>query len=175
MKTIIIYYSQTESTRKVAETLALSLKADICEVKDLKERDGLKNRFGSLVDAFRENKTEIYPPVLNLEEYGTVYFGTPTWANNAAPAIITMIDRCDLFGKDVVLFATMSNSGGDSAIEKMEKKVKARGARVFSFFSFYKQPFIIKPKQTTFQIHENLILLGFYFYFSKNFAKLIVK
>ena len=46
MKTIIIYYSQTESTRKVAETLALSLKADICEVKDLKERDGLKNRFG---------------------------------------------------------------------------------------------------------------------------------
>ena len=124
MKTIIIYYSQTESTRKVAETLALSLKADICEVKDLKERDGLKNRFGSLVDAFRENKTEIYPPVLNLEEYGTVYFGTPTWANNAAPAIITMIDRCDLFGKDVVLFATMSNSGGDSAIEKMEKKVE---------------------------------------------------
>ena len=55
MKTIIIYYSQTESTRKVAETLALSLKADICEVKDLKERDGLKNRFGSLVDAFRGN------------------------------------------------------------------------------------------------------------------------
>ena len=135
MKTIIIYYSQTESTRKVAETLALSLKADICEVKDLKERDGFKNRLGSLVDAFRENKTDIYPPVLNLEEYGTVYFGTPTWANNPSPAIITMIDRCDLFGKDVVLFATMSSSGGDSALEKMEKKVKARGARVIEQFT----------------------------------------
>lgn len=46
-----------------------------------------------------------------------------------------MIDRCDLFGKDVVLFATMSNSGGDSAIEKMEKKVKARGARVIEQFT----------------------------------------
>ena len=135
MKTLIIYYSQTESTKKVAETLALSLKADICEVKDLKERDGFKNRLSTLVDAFRENKTEIYPPVLNLEEYGTIYFGTPTWTNNPSPAINTMIDRCNLFGKDVVLFATMNSSGGDSAIKKMERKVKARGARVIERFT----------------------------------------
>ena len=135
MKTLIIYYSQGGTTKRVAETLALSLGCDICEVQDLKERDGFKSRFSSVIDAYRENKTEIYPPVLNLEEYSTIYFGSPTWANKPAPAIITMIDRCDLRGKDIVLFATMNNSGGDSSVNRMEEKVKSRGARVIEKFT----------------------------------------
>ncbi|MBO7693059.1 MAG: flavodoxin, partial [Methanobrevibacter sp.] len=83
----------------------------------------------------RESKIEIYPPTLDLEEYDTIYIGTPTWANNPTPAIITLIDRCDLRGKDIVLFTTTNTSDGESALEKMEMKVRARGARVVQQFS----------------------------------------
>ena len=135
MERIILYYSESGKTKVVAETLALNLRCDICQIKDMKKRDGIRSRLGSTIDAFRESKTEIYPPTLDLEEYGTVYIGTPIWANNPTPAIITLIDSCDLRGKDIILFTTGSTSDGEAALEKMEIKVKARGARVVQQFS----------------------------------------
>ena len=135
MERIILYYSEGGKTKVVAETLEINLRCDICQIKDMKKRDGIMNRFSSTIDAFRESKTEIYPPTLDLKEYDTIYIGTPTWANNPTPAIITLIDRCNLRGKDIVLFTTTNTSDGESALEKMEMKVRARGARVVQQFS----------------------------------------
>lgn len=135
MERIIIYYSEGGNTKIVAETLALNLRCDICQIKDMKKREGIRNRLSSTIDAFRENKTEIYPPNLDIEEYDTIYIGTPVWANNPTPAIITFIDRCDLRGKDIVLFTTSSSSDGENALERMEIKIRARGARVVQQFN----------------------------------------
>ena len=44
MERIILYYSEGGKTKVVAETLALNLRCDICRVKDLKKRDGIRNR-----------------------------------------------------------------------------------------------------------------------------------
>jgi flavodoxin len=38
MKTLIIYYSKSENTKIVAETLAHELSSDIIRVKDIKKR-----------------------------------------------------------------------------------------------------------------------------------------
>ena len=135
MNRMILYYSDGGKTRIVAETLALNLKTDICRIKDMKKRDGIRNRLSSTVDAFRETKTEIYPPRIDLEEYDTIYIGTPTWANNPTPAIITLIDSCDLKGKDVILFTTTSASDGENTLDKMEMKIRARGGRVVQQFT----------------------------------------
>ncbi|MCL2115252.1 MAG: flavodoxin domain-containing protein [Methanobrevibacter sp.] len=135
MKTIIIYFSESGNTKQVAKTLSSLLSADLAEIKDIKSRIGFPERIFSAIDAFRENKTETIPEKVELKDYGVVYFGTPTWASNATPAIITIIDKCDLQGKDVVLFATMSGSGGESAINRMKEKVESRGARVVESFT----------------------------------------
>lgn len=135
MKTMIIYYSESGNTKQVAKTLSTQLTADLAEIEDTKPRNGFRGKILSSVDAFRENKTETIPQKIDLEEYGVVYFGTPTWASNASPAIITIIDKCDLQGKDVVLFATMNGSGGRSAINRMKEKVESRGARVVESFT----------------------------------------
>jgi len=135
MKTIIIYFSGSGNTRIVAKTLSENLSTDLIEVKDLKNRKGLFGSITSGIDAFRENKTTTSPETIDLEDYSLVYFGTPTWAGNPSPALITLIDKCDLQGKDIVLFATMNNSGGQSAIKRMEEKVKNRGARVVESFT----------------------------------------
>ena len=142
MERIIIYYSDGGKTKVVAETIALNLRCDICQIKDLKKRDGIINLLSSSIDAFRESKTEIYPPTLDLEEYDTIYIGTPTWVSNPTPAILTLIDSCNLRGKDIVLFTTSSTSDGEGALEKMELKVRARGARVV-------QQFNVKTKDKT--------------------------
>lgn len=135
MERIIIYYSDSGKTKVVAETLALNFRCDLCQIKDLKKREGIVNLFSSSIDAFRESKTEIYPPTLDLEEYDTIYIGTPVWVGNPTPAIITLIDNLNLRGKDVVLFTTSNNSNEDAALEKMELKIRARGARVVQQFN----------------------------------------
>lgn len=135
MAKIIIYYSQGGTTDLIAKTLAKNLNASLLRIHDLKNRNGLKNRLFSSINAFREVKTDIHPAKVDLRGYDTIYFGTPTWSGNPTPAILTIIDRCDLRAKDVVLFATMDSNRGDTNIERLERKVKLRGARVIESFT----------------------------------------
>ena len=135
MRRIIIYYSQGGTTDLVAKTIAKKLNADLVRIHDLKNRDGFKNRLLASISAFREAKTDIIPAKVNLENYDTIYFGTPTWNGNPTPAILTIIDRCDLRAKDVILFATMDANRGESNIERLEEKVRLRGARVIESFT----------------------------------------
>jgi flavodoxin len=135
MAKIIIYYSQGGTTDLIAKTLASNLNADLVRIHDLKNREGFTNRLFSSINAFRETKTDIVPAKVDLRGYDTIYFGTPTWSGNPTPAILTIIDRCDLRAKDVILFATMDSNRGESNIERLERKVKLRGARVIESFT----------------------------------------
>jgi flavodoxin len=135
MKTVIFYYSRTRKTAKVAKTIAEEIKADSIEIIDLKDRMGAINYLSSIIDALRENKTSIKPNEFDLSEYSLVYIGSPTWAAKPAPAILTMIDMCDLKDKDVILFTTMGSSGNEKVIERMKEKIKARGGRMVNSFA----------------------------------------
>lgn len=135
MATLIIYYSYSGKTELIAKTLAVNLKTDMVKIRDLKKRRGVKNKLLASIHAFMENKTEIKPAKVDLTDYDTIIFGTPTWAGNPTPAILTIIDRCNLTGKDVILFATMDNNYGDTNIERLEEKAKMRGGRVIESFA----------------------------------------
>ena len=135
MATLIIYYSMGGKTDLVAKTLAKHLNGDLVRIHDMKDRNGVKNKFLSSINAFRETKTTIVPAKVDITQYDTIYFGTPTWVGNPTPAILTIIDRCNLRGKDVVLFATMDANRGDTNISRLEEKVKMRGARVIESFT----------------------------------------
>ena len=135
MATLIMYYSQGGTTELVAKTLAKNLRASMVRIHDLKNRDGFKNKIFASINAFRENKTDIVPAKVDIAKFDTIIFGTPTWAGNPTPAILTIIDRCNLTGKDVMLFATMDSNRGDTNIERLEEKVKMRGGRVIESFT----------------------------------------
>lgn len=135
MKTLIIYYSDSGTTHLVAKTLSIHLGADLIRINDLKNREGFGNKLLSTISAFRESKTDIHPAKVDVSDYDVIYFGTPTWSGNPTPAILTIIDRCNLRGKDVVLFATMNKNRGQTNIERLEEKVKLRGARVIETFT----------------------------------------
>lgn len=135
MKKLIIYYSKTGATEVISQVLAYQLKADMAQIQDEKPRTGLKNKITSSFDAFRENKTDIYPQTIDLTNYDLIYIGTPVWASKPTPAILTIIDSVDLRGKDVILFATMSSAGGAATIDRMKEKVKSRGGRVIESFT----------------------------------------
>jgi flavodoxin len=134
MKSIILYYSRTRKTAAASKALAEEISADITEIEDLKNRSGIRSYIMASTDALREIKTRIKPDNLDISKYSLVYIGTPVWAGKPSPAIITAIDRYDLQGKDVILFATLGGSGGSSTIKRMEEKIEARGGRIINSF-----------------------------------------
>jgi len=134
MKTVILYYSRTQKTAETAKTLSNELKSDIIEIKDLKPRKGILNYINASIDAFRENKTEISPSSIDLTLYDRVCIGTPVWAGKPSPAIISLIDKCNFQGKDVILFATLGGSGGKKTIKRMKEKIELRGGRIVTSF-----------------------------------------
>ncbi len=134
MKTIVLYYSRTKKTSKAAKILAEEVSADIIEIEDLKNRFGPLNYVKASADAMREIKTNIKPATVDVSEYGLVYIGTPVWAGKPSPAIITLIDKCNFQGKDVILFATLGGSGGRKTIDRMREKIEVRGGRMVTSF-----------------------------------------
>jgi flavodoxin len=86
MKTLIAFYSRHEHTKRVAKKIAKSLKADIEQLKDKKDRSHLISWQKSAFDEEIKTPTEIEKTKYNPMEYDLVVVGTPIW-DGIAPAV----------------------------------------------------------------------------------------
>jgi len=59
MKALVVYYSRTNSTKKIAESVAKCLKADIDEIIDKKSRSGPIGFLTGGRDAMQKKETAI--------------------------------------------------------------------------------------------------------------------
>lgn len=122
-RTLVVYYSATGNTQRVAEYIAAATGGDLFELvpsdpytdADLDWTD--KN---SRVVHEYENESERdvaleQTSVENWAEYDTVFIGYPIWWGIAAWPVNTFIDANDFSSKTVIPFCTSSSSGlGDS-------------------------------------------------------------
>ena len=115
MKTLVIYYTRTGNARFMAENIVAELGADIEEVVDLKNRQGVLAFMPAGRDAMRGKETEIAQTKRTPANYDLVVIGQPVWAGSPTPAIRTYVKKNDLSGKKVALFFSDSS---DQAIEK---------------------------------------------------------
>lgn len=118
-KKIIIYFSYTGNTRKIANMIKDKLKCDILELKPVipysddyqKVVDEEQNLEGS------NHKPQIEDINLNLDDYETIILGTPVWWYREAPVIRTFLSSYDLSGKKIIPFATNAGWLGKTFIE----------------------------------------------------------
>jgi len=122
-KTLIVYYSRTGTTKKLAEKLKKQLKADIDEIKDLRNRTGALGYMVGGKDSTMKNLTEI-KFTKNPEKYSLVILGTPIWAWNITPAIRTYIKENKTKIKKLAFFCTMGGQGNESAEKEITKILK---------------------------------------------------
>lgn len=121
MKTLVVFYSRTGITKKVAEALAQKLGAEIEELKDTVSRNGIRGYFSAGRDATKRILTKIEPVQKNPGDYDLVIMGTPIWSWNMSPAIRTYAtENKDKF-KQVAFFCTMDGSGDKRAGTELEK------------------------------------------------------
>ena len=110
MKSLVAYYSRTNITKKLAEDMAETLKADIEEITD-----GTLRKWAETYEAR-------YP---DPEDYDVVYLGTPVWAGKSSTPLISYIKNNEGRFREVRFFATAGSGGFDTTFKQLEKYAKA--------------------------------------------------
>lgn len=134
-KQLILFYSFEESTKEVAEYISKELNIP-CErirpVKDLKSKGFSKYPLGGRQVIFK-SKPKLLPIKSNLEEYDTIFIGSPIWAGSFTPAIRTLLETDILKDKKIAFFYT--SLGGDA---RAESKIKESVEKNNSLISTYR-------------------------------------
>ncbi|MBN2458884.1 NAD(P)H-dependent oxidoreductase [Candidatus Woesearchaeota archaeon] len=118
-KKLVVFYSRTGITRKVANAIAQELQAELEELVDKKSRKGIMGWLSGGRDAMKKILTELEPLEKDLSEYEIIVIGTPIWAGNMAPAARTFLSQNRGKLKKVAFFHTRGGSG----LEKVEKEL----------------------------------------------------
>ena len=118
-KTLVVYYSASGNTERVANVIAKTLGADLFELEPVEpySNDDLNwTNDDSRVTREHENEDErdvelVSATVDNWSEYDTVFIGYPIWWGIAAWPVDEFIETNDFTGKTVIPFATSASSG----------------------------------------------------------------
>ncbi len=129
-KILIVYYSQSGTTKKVAERIKKMTGADIYRIQTRKK---YPTDYDELVELGEKELEEGVRPELknkrkSVKKYDTIILGYPIWWGDAPMAVYTFLESYDLSGKNIVPFCT---SGGSNISESMRHIRKVcKGASV---------------------------------------------
>ena len=116
-KSLVLYYSQTGTTEKVALAIAEKTGADVEAIAVVNAYDGDYN--STIQRCLQEMQDGVYPELQplksNLSEYDVVYIGYPVWFGTYAPPIETLLGNEALKGKKIVPFCTFGSGGLDTS------------------------------------------------------------
>ena len=122
-KTLVVYYSQTSNTQKVATEIATRLNADIAEIVPVEPYDG---DFEATINRGKKELDEgilpeIQPLTVKVADYDLIFLGYPIWFGTYPPPVFTFLDQVDLSGKKVVPFCTFGSGGLVSSCHDLHK------------------------------------------------------
>ena len=124
-KKLVAYFSASGVTAKAAKTLAMTIGADLYEIKpeqpysraDLNWTD--KKSRSSIEMNDPSSRPAIAEKVSNMEDYNVIFVGFPIWWYVAPTIINTFLESYDLSGKTIIPFATSGGSGMGKTNEKL--------------------------------------------------------
>ena len=131
MKTLVLYYSYTGHTKKIAEELAVKESADIAEIKAEKRPGKFKAYSAGCFAAIRGKCWPIQPLDVDLSSYDRLFLFAPIWAGFPAPYINSVLETLPEGKK--VYFKMISASGKSKCKERLEAAIKAKGCTLEGF------------------------------------------
>ena len=125
-KALVVYYSATGTTKRVAQLIADAIGADLVEVEpaepyttaDLNYSDKNSRVSREHDDESLRDVALVSAEVPDWDSYDTVFIGYPIWWGGAAWPMNGFMTANDFTGKTVIPFATAASSGmGDSGTD----------------------------------------------------------
>lgn len=125
-KVLVAYFSATNTTEGVAETIAASVGADLYEItpaqpytsSDLNYNDDSSRSTKEMNDP--SARPEISGSVADMSQYDIVFLGYPIWWGEAPRIINTFVESYDFSGKTIVPFCTSGGSGMGSSATNLQ-------------------------------------------------------
>jgi len=103
---LVVFYSRTGTTMKVAEAIRDALGCEIDEVEDTKGRSGIIGWLRAGKDAGSRSLTRISGVDKEPSEYDVVVIGSPTWNGTVSTPIRTYITEQRDRLREIALFST---------------------------------------------------------------------
>ena len=98
MKTLLVYYSRTNVTKKIAEMIQKEINCDIEEITDNDKYAGKIGFMKGGMNASMGRTSKINPISKNPADYDLIIIGTPVWASNIATPVYTYLKK---YEKDI--------------------------------------------------------------------------
>ena len=129
MKILVAYYSMGGNTKAVAEKVARALRADVIEIKTVKD---YPDDYDVLLSLAEKEVASGYipalqPVALDWDKYDAVLLGSPVWWSSFAPAMKKFLTNYSWKGRVVYPFVT---HGGTIGHVIGDFKKGLRGAQV---------------------------------------------
>ena len=119
-KTLVLYYSRTGTTKKLATFIGDVLGADVEEIIDTKNRSGVMWYIVAGKDAALKRQTKIQNIIHDASTYDVVCIGTPVWDFTMATAIRTYLTTYENnLPASLVFFCTQASSWADNTFQEM--------------------------------------------------------
>lgn len=126
-KSIVVYFSCTDNTKKIAEYVAESADATIYRIEaadpytfaDLNYNNAESRTSKENRDATA--RPEIAGELPALDEYDTIYIGYPIWWGQAPKIMYTFVENYNLSGKTIIPFCTSASSGIGTSATNLQK------------------------------------------------------
>lgn len=126
MRILVVYYSLSGTTRKVAEALATTLGADIADVRCSRYGRGAISFLSACYDSVMARLPAIDAPQTHIRNYDLVIVGSPIWAGHAATPIRTYLKERRGQFKRVALFFTCGGSAPQAAFAELSQIADAQ-------------------------------------------------
>lgn len=139
---LVVYFSCSGETKKVAEELKSILNCDIFEIvpktlytdRDLDWND--KNSRSTIEMGDESCRPTIRNRIDNIDMYDTIYLGFPIWWYTAPKIVNTFLDSYDFSNKKVILYCTSGGSSIDKTYNDLKNSYPdidfIKGSRLYS-------------------------------------------
>ena len=122
-KSLVVYFSWSGNTEKVAQSIRQQTGSDIFEIVP---KTPYSTDYDTVVsDAKAEQQQNARPEMAdaieNMGDYDTVYVGFPNWWGDMPMILYTFFDTYDLSGKTVALFCTSGGSGLSNTVNEVKE------------------------------------------------------
>ena len=121
MKSLVVYYSRSNITKKLAEDIAGKLDCDIEEIIPKVNYKGKLGYARGIKDGASGKIVDLEATRFNPEDYDVVYLGAPVWASKAANPLISYMKKNEGKFSNVKFFLTAGSSGFETSFSQMEE------------------------------------------------------
>ena len=121
-KELVLYYSETGTTKAVAEELQKQVGADIEAIEAVTPYSG---NFQETIQRYQRERQNGETPALKplkskIADYDLIFLGYPIWGGVYAMPIFTLIQENDFAGKTIVPFCTFGSGGLNTSADALK-------------------------------------------------------